>query len=69
MFSKSHSYKGHIHLINSLNIMNRSFKKWKLIIIGEGEDKYKSKLADLIKSLIYKEKFFSQEFRFILRDF
>ena len=22
-------YKGHIHLINSLNIMNRSFKKWK----------------------------------------
>ena len=48
--------------------MNRSFKKWKLIIIGEGEDKYKSKLADLIKSLIYKEKFFSQEFRFILRD-
>ena len=46
--------------------MNRSFKKWKLIIIGEGEDKYKSKLADN-KSLI-QEKFFTG-IQFILRDF
>ena len=51
-------YKGHIHLINSLNIMNRSFKKWKLIIIGEGEDKYKSKLADLIKKFNLQRKIF-----------
>ena len=49
-------YKGHIHLIKSLNILNRSFKKWKLLLIGDGNNKYKLKLQDLIKKYGLQEK-------------
>ena len=44
-------YKGHVHLIKSLSVLNKSFKKWKLLIIGDGDKKYKSQLKDLVKNL------------------
>lgn len=49
-------YKGHIHLIKSLSILNKTFKKWELLLIGDGDKKYKLQLETLVKKFNLQEK-------------